>query len=624
MIVFCKVWEYFKGHSDIFVMIGLVYMTEVILRLSIGMSFMNLQSFAFDLSWIAVSAGIIALFKGKVRHVLELVIVLYFSIYSFAQSVHYVFFNNLFSYRKLSLAGELADVKGEIMAGLKPEQLLYIVPVLVMIVFIVIHKDARKYDIRIRILITLICAIIGLSLNIALVKWLEYDYRQSGNSWNKDHYLHEVMQNRYKFLDRFGIIEFNIKDIDMALSEPKKGLSEEEKAEVDDFVSRYSKRNSTTQSNLFEGKNLIMILCESFDESAIDEYLTPTLYKLMTEGLYFSEHYAPIYEVATGDSEFISQTGMLPSINNGTTSYTFNLNSYPYALANLFKDMGYEVNSYHSYTGNFYDRESMHESFGFSTFYDMDKLGLKRYEDYSETVNWILDEDLFAAVLDNTDTDKTFFDFVVTVSGHMPYDARRTELKEYYDIIREDSRYDDYSEEAVYYLAAQMSLDRGIAVLLQGLEQKGVLDDTVIYMFADHYPYGITSEKGKEEILGDTDTYEVYKAPMIIYNPNIEPVTYSTLTSTFDIYPTICDLFGLDDSKAYKVGHSVFDDSVERFVPFFDRSFITDCFFYDSRYDDIPDMCSDLYEEIAYKVNEIFYYSQEILLGDYYSDNDLS
>ncbi len=611
---------YLKEHVDIFVMAILIYLCEILLRYMIGMTLFSFQSFLFDMSWIIILVGVISLFKKRIRNIIELIIILYLAIYSFAQSVHYVFFNNLFSYRKLSLAGELADVKAEILAGLKFEQLLYLIPIILVIILFFIKKDEHKIDIRVKILITLICMILGVSLNLGLTKWLEYDYRKSGNSWNKDHYLHEVMQNRYKFLDRFGIIEYNIKDIDMTLSKAKKGLSEEEKAEVDAFVKEYSYRDINDQSGIFKNKNLILILCESFDESAIDEKLTPTLYKLKSEGLYFDKHYAPIYEVATGDSEFISETGMLPSINNGTTSYTFNLNSYPYALANLFKDKGYEANSYHSYTGNFYDRESMHESFGFSTFYDMDKLGLERYEDYDETVNWILDEELFEAVLDNTDTSVPFFDFVVTVSGHMPYDQRRDELKEYYDLILEDGRFDDYSDESLYYLAAQMSLDRGIKILLDGLEEKSVLEDTVIYMFADHYPYGITSSRAKIEILGDTDTYELYKVPMIIYNSDIKAKTYDTLTSTFDIYPTICDLFDLDDSKAYKVGHSVFDEKAIRFVPFFDRSFITEYFYYDSRYDDIPDGYRDLYDEISYKVNEIFYYSQEILLGDYYKD----
>lgn len=618
-----EILAYIKSRYDIFVLGGMILLTEVLLRASVGMDLYSGQALAFDLTSIVVLLGVIAFFKRKTRHILEFIVILYLALYSFAQSVHYVFFKNLFSYRKLSLASELVEVKDEVLSGLRIEHILFIMPILVVVfLFFIQRGKERTYDVKIRILIALLCAIIGISINLLMVAMLRADYKID-NSWNKDYYLHEVMQNRYKFLDRFGIIEYNYKDIAMTFTDEATELSEDERSEVDAFISEYSERTQDEYSGMFEGKNLVLVLCESFDESAIDPELTPTLYKLKSEGYYFDEHYAPLYEVATGDSEFISQTGMLPSVNNGTTSYTFNLNDYPYALANLFKDKGYEVNSYHSYTGNFYNRESIHESFGYSTFYDMDKLGLERWSGYEETKNWILDEDLFYAVLENTpfDSESPFFDFVVTVSGHMPYDKRRDELSEYYDIIKKDSRFDDYSEEAIYYLAAQMSLDRGIEVLLKGLEERGELEDTVIYLFADHYPYGITTSEGKADLLGDTDSYEVYKVPMIIYSQDEEAKTFKTLTSTFDIYPTIADLFALDDSKAYKVGRSIFDQSEERFVVFFDRSFLTEYFYYDTREDNIPEDYSELYEKIAKKVNDIFYYSQKILLADYYRED---
>lgn len=576
------------------------------------------QAFLFDLSTLLVIIGIILLLKRKWRIVSEFLLILYFSIYSFAQSVHYLFFSNLFSYRKLSLASELDNVKSEVLSGLKVENLLFLIPVILMLVALVfLLKDTDNAKFKKRLIVGAILVIFGLSIHFGYVQVLRSDYK-TDNSWNKDYYLHQVMQNRYKYMDRFGLLEFNVKDILMTTTPPKSSVSDDEMEEIDKFVSDYSYRESNQYTDIFEGKNLILILCESFDESAIDEELTPTLYKLKSESYYFNNHYAPLYEVATGDSEFISQTGMLPSINNGTTSYTFNLNSYPYALANLFKNKGYEANSYHSYTGNFYNRESLHESLGYSTFYDMDKLNLERYPGYKEATTWILDEYLFEGMIENTDFSKPFFNFVVTVSGHMSYNSGRIELKEYYDIVNTNERFKDLDEESKYYLAAQISLDRGIEKLLKGLEENDSLDNTIIYMFADHYPYGIVTEEGKQNILGGVDDYHIYKVPMLIYGTDLKPTTFDKITSTFDIYPTICNLFGLDDSKAYKVGKDVFSDGI-RYVPFMDRSFLCDYFYYDSSKDTIvEDEYIDIYNKISSEINDIFYYSQEILLCDYY------
>ena len=607
-----------KEYHDILLVWVAILLCEFFLRFNIGMDYITKQATLFDIYHLLILTGVLFIFKRKGRFIIELLTILYFSIYSFAQSVHFVFFSNLFSYRKLSLASELGEVKDTIFSGLKIEQLLFLIPVAIVIITYVIHKgDVFKIERKIRYLFAVLCVVLGIALDLLHVELLRQDYLID-HSWDKDYYLHEVMQNRYKFMDHFGVFEYNIKDIMMTFTSADTELTEEEKAQVDDFVERYSKREDNAYTGLLDGKNLILILCESFDESAIDEELTPTLYKLKSEGYYFDRHYAPIYEVATGDSEFISETGMLPSINNGTTSYTFNLNAYPYALANLFKEKGYTVNSYHSYTGNFYNRESMHESFGFDTFFDMDKLELERWEGYREAANWILDEDLFEAVLQNTDFNEPLFDFVITASGHMSYNSGRTELKEYYEIVDADERFTDYSEEAKYYLAAQMSLDRGLEVLLDGLENRGVLEDTVIYMFADHYPYGITSDQAKAEILGDTETYEVYKVPMLIYSSDLGSGIHTAITSTFDIYPTIANLFDLNDQDAYKVGNDAFDSDALCFIPFFDRSFLCEEFYYDSSQDTVPEDHLDIYQEISKKINEIFEYSQDILLSDYY------
>ena len=434
------------------------------------------------------------------------------------------------------------------------------------------------------------------------------------------------MQNRIRFMDRFGMLEYNIMDLEMTLKPSKVEYDEKMMGELDEFVKRHSGRKINEMSDVFKGKNLILILCESLDENAIRKDITPTLYKMATEGVYFSNHYAPIYQVATGDSEFIANTGMLPSIDYGTTSYTFNLNSYPYALANLFKDNGYDAKSFHSYTANFYNRESIHESFGYSVFYDMDKLGLERWEDYKDTSNWIEDEKLFDKVLDYTDTDGPFFDFVVTVGGHMPYYSSRSELKDNYEYISSLEKYQNLSDESKYYLSAQMLLDQGLEKLLEELKDKNLLEDTIIWMFADHYPYGIKSDAAKKELLSYREGEDIYRVPMLIYGDNLNSLRVNTYSSTFDIYPTLLNMFGIE-SDGYYVGSDIFGDDLHMVI-FEDRSILTDRFYFDADEDILSAVGDDkidksdteYYLECDKKVNDIFEYGQKILLSDYYKE----
>ena len=121
------------------------------------------------------------------------------------------------------------------------------------------------------------------------------------------------------------------------------------------------------RQGIFKGKNLILILCESLSTIVIDEELTPTLYMMKTQGINFDNHYAPVYQSATADSEFISLTSQIPSIDNGPLAYDFYENTFPSALPQLFREIGYSANSFHSFKKEFYNRETLHYTYGFTS-----------------------------------------------------------------------------------------------------------------------------------------------------------------------------------------------------------------------------------------------------------------
>ena len=48
-------------------------------------------------------------------------------------------------------------------------------------------------------------------------------------------------------------------------------------------------------SGLFKGKNLIFITAEAFDAIAVDEKITPTLYKMANHSFVFTNYYQPLF-----------------------------------------------------------------------------------------------------------------------------------------------------------------------------------------------------------------------------------------------------------------------------------------------------------------------------------------
>lgn len=53
-------------------------------------------------------------------------------------------------------------------------------------------------------------------------------------------------------------------------------------------------------TGIFAGKNLIFITAEAFTAEVIDEDLTPTLYRLATKGIQFTDYYQPAGAGTTG------------------------------------------------------------------------------------------------------------------------------------------------------------------------------------------------------------------------------------------------------------------------------------------------------------------------------------
>ena len=599
-----------KDNLPQIVLILMILLDELLVKIFCSLTIFN-SSLILELIACLCICFLLSLFDQKIKNVLSLIFLIIYTIYSFAQTMHYAFFKSFFSLMKLSMINELADVSNEILSKFKVEYLLFLLPIILFIIFLKLYKHKQdKVKISRRLIITTLAIFILLLTKDALLDKYEVEDESTIDDITSDIYLYNNVNNNIRFYSKFGSFEYLIKDIDR-LDVDDLSLTIKDFNEIKSFISE-SKREKSDKQGIYEGKNLVLVLCESFGPQAIKEDLTPTLYKLANEGYYFTNYYAPLYPSNTNDSEFISQTGQMPSIDYGSTYKEFSSNYYPYALANLFKKEGYSVNSYHSHTKQFYNRVTFHKSFGFECLYDKNDLGLML--DGKVYNNWIDDSLLFEKAIDNTNTETKFFDFVITTSGHLPYYSGRKEIQDNFKIVRR--LYPDIPEQEAYYYAAQMKLDEGIEVLLNKLEEKGVLEDTIIILFGDHYPYGIKDEDTLGSLYGNLDNdYEMYKTPFIIYDPTTKGETTDTLASTFDIYPTITSLFNLDDSKAYTIGEDLFVEDDERYVLFCDYSVLGTTFYYDSNKSEI--IGEDIYN-ILEKAKKHYKYSQEILSSDYY------
>ena len=614
-----------KGNIDILLFSIALLFIELLLRLYVGFN-LSKQPFIFDLAYIILFDGLLMLLKSKPRKITEVIFILVISIYSFAQEIHNNFFSSFFRISKINILGELPQVAGEVGAKVDFKSfLIFLVLLIFLILIIVLKNTSDSFSYKKQLLIVISCIAMFNLIVFGMNKKLEKEIINDGwNNWNNDMYLRETISSSKRYCDRFGIYDYIVNDVKYELKKNElNSLSADDVNEIDEYIAENNQLIVANEySGIYRGKNLVLVLAESLNTFPIDEELTPTLYKMTTEGIYFDNYYAPLYQGSTSDSEFISQTSMIPSMSDGVTCYAYGDNYYPYALANLFKNDDYNTDSFHSSFASYYNRELFHVSLGFNKFYGIEDLSIEYPPFFQNGTNWIEDSILFNYSLNKTNTDNKFYDFIISASGHMPYVYRDENDYNLYE-INNNARFKDLSEETKNYLACQMNLDKGLNQLLIDLEDRGILNDTIIAIYGDHYPYGVTDDVAISEVLDDTIYgYEKNRVPFIIYDPSgdTEAQTNHALGSTFDIYPTLCNLFGLDYTNAFVMGVDLLDDNKHE-VPFMDGSILTDDFYYNAETGGIDffDGETDNYKEIINSVKKRFEIGKKVVTGDYYA-----
>ena len=181
-----------------------------------------------------------------------------------------------------------------------------------------------------------------------------------------------------------------------------------------------------------------------------------------------------------------------------------------------------------------------------------------------------------------------------------------------------------YSEKAKSYLAANIELDKAVGKLLEKLEEAGKLEDTVIVISGDHFPYGLTLGEINEISKYKRDNvFEKYHMPLLIWSGSMrEPIKVDKLGSSLDILPTVLNLFGVEFDSRLLMGRDILSDS-DPLVIFSDRSFITD----KGRYNAVTGEFTkneevEVEEGYIEKINNIIYkkykMSRMILENDYY------
>ena len=510
--------------------------------------------------------------------------------------------------------------------------LLFFVPLILFVIFR--KKIFKKRLIGKQILVP----VVGLVLSIGIyVMNIYVQERNTGSIYNLYFETNNVSLN----IERLGVMAATVIDVNRTIFGFDEKIQEVNLVEDDESeelfeyeynnlelnldggsgniktINNYIKNETGTKQNkftgLFEGKNLVFVVAESFSEIAVSKELTPTLYKMVHDGFYFKNFYTS-NNLSTIGGEFQALTGLYAD-NSLLSAWRGGKSYFPYGIGSMFKNSGYKTFAYHNNSAYFQDRNVYLKSQGFNNFKGC-------YNGMEKLINCNLWPQSDVEMVKGTYTDyinseEPFLAYYMTVSGHFYYtfsdNSMALKNKKYVNNL-------NYNENVKAYLATQIELDRAMELLMNKLEEAGKLDDTVIVLLADHFPYNLD--------INDINTLSTYKRDvlieansnnLIIYNSKMKNVVVDKVGMSIDVLPTVLNLFGMEYDSRIIMGKDILSTSTGIAI-FKDKSWVTDKgTYYASNGKFIGEDVSDEYiNNINNIVNNRTAISRMIVANDYY------
>lgn len=552
----------------------------------------------------------------KYGSVVNKIILFLVSIYFSLEIVFKKIFNVYFSIRSAGLAGNVGSFIGETFKYIF-NNFLYIVlmfiPFILVCVFgkyIKFNRISKKSFFVFLILIYNGFTIYGISTNynsdikslyfnvdndnlykeyVGVIPTLCLDFKRSIFGIDESVlsvYKEEVKEVKY---------DKNIIDIDFD------NLIENENDDILVSMHNYFKGETGTYKNkyteYFKDKNLILFMAESFNSIAVREDVTPTLYKLVNSGFIIKNYYSPVI-LSTIGGEYQELTGLYPSLDILSRVWRNGKNSYNWGIGNRFKDLGYSVYAYHDNQYNFQNRNNYLNALGFSNYTGCGN-GLEK------KINCKVwpqsDVEMIDATFDDYINEDKFLVYYATVSGHMDYNWGNYIANKNRDLVSGLN----YSLESSAYLATQIELDKALESLINKLSKSGKLDDTVIALVGDHYPYALDISNINELSSYERDsTFLINKSNFILWNNKMKSVNIDKVGSQIDVIPTIYNLFGVKYDSRLFAGKDILSNT-EGLAIFNNQSWVTDKGSYNSVTKEFISTGGDVSQEYIDNINNI-------------------
>lgn len=571
-------------------------------------NFFAFQPLLADFAFVVIIGSFGFLFKNKGRSIYYFVVTVILTALCMINSSYYTFYTSYSSISLISTLKFIGQVGDAVVENvMKPKDFLYLLaPIIMLVVCLKKYKSTKvtrqDYKDRSKALKTLA---IGVGCAILFATTLtSTDIGRLVKQWNREY-----------IVMKYGIYVYHVNDLIKSI-EPKItslfGYDEAVKT-FKEYFSDKKEAQKNAYTGIYEGKNIITIHAESIQNFVIGlkfngQEVTPNLNKLAATGLYFNNFYSQVSVGTSSDSEFTFSTSLMPA-NSGTAFGSYYDRSY-ITTQNLLKDKGYFTFSMHGNNADYWNRRLMYQTIGYDKFYS------KVDYDIDEVIGLgISDKSFFRQSIEKikkiNEENEKFYGTVIMLTNHTPFSE--TDKYGEFDVGLHESVYNEatgQNEQVDYpylentklgkYLKSVHYADAALGEFIAGLDEAGILEDTIIVLYGDHdarlpkenYQKMYNYDKETDGILPATtpgyiefDSYQYElnrKVPFIIWHKSGKyQGTNSNVMGMYDVLPTLGNMFNF--SNPYALGHDIFNIGEDNIVIFPTGNWVTNKVYYNSQ-----------------------------------------
>lgn len=571
------------------------------------------KPFLFDLVVILVVGGLGFLVKEKNRIIYYLLSSLVLTLICIINSIYYTFYTSFASISLLATSKYVVAVGDAVVENvLRVQDLSYLwAPLAILIVYIKLRrqKNYKKENKNRKEPMKAISALVtaGITLFFVLLTVTPLEAGRLVKQWNREY----LVMN-------FGIYVYHLNDLVKSIEPQITTLFGYDNA-MKTFTEYYSDVTDTRDytnkyTGIFEGKNIISIHAESMQAFAMGltfngVEVTPNLNKLAKKSLNFTNFYSQVSVGTSSDSEFTLNTSLMPT-NNGTAFVSYFDRTYV-SIPKLLKEKGYYTFAMHANNASYWNRNVMHKSLGYDklyskTDYDIDDvigLGLADKSFFKQSIEYIKKINAKG---------NPYYGTMIMLTNHTPF----SEVEKYGEFpvdiktTTKDAEGNTVDVTLPYmegttmgnYLKSLHYADQALGEFLAGLEEAGLMENTVIMLYGDHdarLPKGdfnrlLNYDKTTGELYEETDErytevdsykYELLrKVPFMIYSKETETKLHKnidTVMGMYDVMPTISNMFNFYNK--YQLGTDIFNTIGDNVVVFPNGNWMTNKVYYNAQ-----------------------------------------